>query len=185
MTSGSILRDAAAALKQGGVIACPTEAVWGLSCDPHNRDAVERLLELKQRPVEKGLILVAANEDQLESLLAGLPAGQREALAETWPGPSTWLVPHHGRIPDWVSGQFETVAVRVSQHPVVRDLCLAWGGPLVSTSANPGGAEPARSEQEVRDYFGDTLDAIVPGALGDSGRPTTIRDLATGRVIRQ
>jgi len=177
-------RLALAALAAGGIVACPTEAVWGLSCDPDSRPAVDRLLQLKLRPVGKGLILVAANERQLEFLLADLPAGQRAALAASWPGPNTWLVPHRGRVPPWIHGDFDTVAVRVSAHPVVRELCLAWGGPLVSTSANPAGAQPSRWGFQVRRYFGTALDAVLPGAVGGSARPSQIRDLATGDLVR-
>ena len=178
------LGAATAALTCGGVIACPTEAVWGLSCDPFDGAAVTRLLQLKQRPVEKGLILVAADEAQLAFLLEPLAPGQRSALRDTWPGPHTWLVPHAGTVPDWVSGEHATVAVRVTAHAGMADLCRAFGGPLVSTSANPGGAEPATCADQVRDYFPDSLDGWLAGELGDAARPSTIRDLATGEVIR-
>ena len=178
------LRAAANALEAGGVIACPTEAVWGLSCDPDNSRAVFRLLDLKRRPVAKGLILVAASESQLGFLLQGLSADERAMLTATWPGPATWLVPHHGRVPYWIHGEHDTVAVRVSDHPVVSALCRTWGGPLVSTSANPGGARPARNLYQVRRYFGEGLDYLLPGALGKQDRPTGIRDLASGEIIR-
>jgi len=178
------LRLALQALSAGGVIACPTEAVWGLSCDPQNRFAVQRLLALKSRSPAKGLILVAAAEPQLEFLLAGLNPRLREAASASWPGPSTWLVPHGGRIPAWIHGEHDTVAVRVSAHPVVSALCTAWGGPLVSTSANPAGCAPPRQGFQVKRYFGDQLDYLLPGTTGNSGRPTEIRDLATGRIVR-
>ncbi|MDX1736547.1 MAG: Sua5/YciO/YrdC/YwlC family protein [Halioglobus sp.] len=178
------LNQALRTLRGGGVIACPTEAVWGLSCDPFDEDAVERLLLLKDRPVEKGLILVAASEAQLAFLLDSLEPQQRETLSRTWPGPATWLVPHGGRVPQWVSGVHTTVALRVSDHPVVRAICEAFGGPLVSTSANPGGARPARALFQVHNYFNDAVDFVLPGRLGASGRPTVIRDLASGEVIR-
>jgi len=178
------LRAAVEALGAGGVVACPTEAVWGLSCDPANEAAVSRVLALKQRPVSKGLILVAASEDQLGFLLADLPAGQRRRLSDTWPGPVTWLVPHRNRVAPWVHGVHDTVAVRVSDHPVLRALCLAWGAPLVSTSANPGGARPPVAAFQVRRYFGERLDAMLPGSVGAAGRPTMIRDLASDRVVR-
>ena len=178
------LGAAAAALKGGGVIACPTEAVWGLSCDPFDGAAVTRLLELKQRPVEKGLILVAADEPQLDLLLEPLTPAERDALRETWPGPNTWLVPHRGAVPQWVSGEHATVAVRVTAHPGMAALCEAFGGPLISTSANPGGEEPAMSSGTVLEYFSDSLDGWLAGELGDAARPSTIRDLATGEVIR-
>lgn len=178
------LAAAVSALRGGGVVACPTEAVWGLSCDPDCEHAVTRLLQLKRRPVEKGLILVAATESQLGFLLADLPADQRSRLSGSWPGPSTWLVPHRGRVPAWICGEHHTVAVRVSDHPVVRALCLAWGGPLVSTSANPAGAQPPRSAFQVHRYFGTELAAVLPGRVGGHARPSQIRDLVSAAVIR-
>ena len=178
------IRSALDVLCRGGVIACPTEAVWGLSCDPASEAAVAHLLALKQRPVHKGLILVAANEQQLDFLLHDLDMEQRQALSASWPGPNTWLVPHRGRLPDFICGQHDTVALRVSAHPVVRELCLAFDGPLVSTSANRAGARPAMQSFQVRRYFGRDLDYLLPGRLGASDRPSTIRDLASGKIIR-
>jgi len=172
------------ALLEGEVVACPTEAVWGLSCDPDNERAVEYLLALKSRPESKGLILVAHDMEQLDFLLTGFSAELLDTLTASWPGPATWLVPHRGRVPGWICGAHDTVAVRVSDHPVVSALCAAWGGPLVSTSANPAGALPAREAWQVRRYFGDNLGYIVPGSTGSAGRPTTIRDLLSGQIIR-
>ena len=178
------LRMALQALAAGGVVACPTEAVWGLSCDPWNRGAVRQLLALKGRSPAKGLILVAATQQQFEFLLDGLDLQQRRTLTASWPGPNTWLVPHRGRVPGWIHGEHDKVALRVSEHPVISALCAGWGGPLVSTSANPAGRRPPRLVFQVRRYFDQRLDYLLPGALGDSARPTVIRDLASGRVIR-
>ena len=184
VTSELHLRSAVRVLAQGGVIAGPTEAVWGLTCDPGNPDAVARLLDLKQRPVSKGLILVAADMDQLEPLLSPLTDSQRNKLALSWPGPTTWLLPHHHCIPAWVHGEHDTIAVRVSAHPGMSALCRAWGGPLISTSANPAGSRPATAAFQVRRYFNRQLDYIFPGALGGATRPSVIRDLLTDRIIR-
>ena len=178
------LKAAVSALREGGVIACPTEAVWGLSCDPNNRDAVTYLLALKSRAVGKGLILVASSPQQVEFLLSGLTPQQRQTVCASWPGPTTWLVPHRGVVPDWICGEHETVAVRVSAHPIVSALCAAWGGPLVSTSANPSGARPAREVFQVHRYFGDSLDYVLPGRVGAAARPTTIRDARSGQIVR-
>lgn len=178
------LHTAVDVLRHGGVIACPTEAVWGLSCDPFDADAVDHLLALKRRPAAKGLIIVAASRDQVSFLLGDLSEEQRLALDQTWPGPNTWLVPHCGRIPEFVCGDSDKVAVRVSAHPAVARLCLAFGGPLVSTSANHAGARPARHAFQVWRYFGDGLDYLLPGSLGGAQRPSTIRDLESGRVLR-
>ena len=178
------ISQAVRALVAGGVVACPTEAVWGLSCDPGNEAAVLRLLAMKQRPVEKGLILVAADMAQFAWLLGDLDGSARSKLELSWPGATTWLVPHGGRVPPWVCGEFDTVAVRVSAHPTVQALCRAFDGPLVSTSANIGGAQPALEQFQLWRYFGDQLDDVVPGRLGGNLRPSTIRDLATDAVIR-
>lgn len=178
------LAAALAALQDEGVVACPTEAVWGLSCDPDSAQAVSRLLALKGRPVEKGLILVAGSESQLAFLLVGLTEAERKQLSASWPGPNTWLVPHRQRVQPWIHGSFDTVAVRVSQHPTVRALCDAWGGPLVSTSANPAGAQPPRAGFQVIRYFGGALDGMLPGEVGDARAPTAIRNLASGEIVR-
>ena len=133
----------------------------------------------------KGLILVAANLSQIDFLLSDLEDQQLQTLATSWPGPATWLLPHKGRVPSWICGDHNTVAVRVSNHPVVSALCTAWGGPLVSTSANPGGAQPAREAYQVRRYFGQRLGYLMPGRTGSGGKPTSIRDLISGQIIRQ
>jgi len=171
-------------LAQGGVVAYPTEAVWGLGCDPFNRHGVEAILQMKQRPVHKGLIMVAASMDQIGFLLENLTQTQREQMQQSWPGPVTWLVPHHGLVPSWVSGNSEAVAVRVSAHPVVRSLCIAYGGPIISTSANPQGLAPARDVLRARRYFRKQPLSYSPGVVGRSERPSEIRDLISGRVLR-
>lgn len=172
-------------LHGGKVIAYPTEAVWGLGCDPHNETAVMRLLAVKKRPVDKGLILVAASTAQLGSLLAELTQSQQQALAETWPGPVTWLIPDPQHLyPDWIKGNYASVAIRVSAHPVVKALCEAFGGPIVSTSANTAGEPELRSRLNVEEEFGAMIDAVVAGELGEESMPSQIRDLATGKIIR-
>lgn len=179
------IRRIARLLAEGEVIAYPTEAVWGLGCDPHNRTAVERILSLKGRPVSKGLILVAASIDQFQPYLSGISPEQRRRLEESWPGPITWLVPDNGYAPLWIRGQHSSVALRVSAHPVAAGLCRAFGGPIVSTSANRAGMREARDQTAVRRQFGRQLAAIAPGLVGMASRPTEIRDLLTGVVLRK
>lgn len=173
------------AMRQGGVIAYPTEAVWGLGCDPFNEEALERLLYLKSRPRHKGVILIAASVAQVEPLLRHLDPALRQRVEATWPGPVTWLLPDPDHlIPEWVKGKHSSVAVRVSAHPVVQTLCNSFGGPIVSTSANPAGAQPAKDLLRVNLYFANRVDAVMPGPLGDLDQPTQIRDLITEAVIR-
>jgi L-threonylcarbamoyladenylate synthase len=179
------LQNAVAALHSGGVIAYPTEAVWGLGCDPFDALAVDKILRLKQRPLEKGLIVVAADPQQIATLLEGLSVEERQLLAASWPGPHTWLLPDpHQYFPAWIRGSFDTVAVRVSAHPLVRKLCLAYGGPVVSTSANPAALPPARTRLQVLRWFGRNLDCVLPGQLGGLATPSTIRDLRSGQLVR-
>lgn len=174
---------AARLLNQGGIIAYPTEAVYGLGCLPDNRDAVYRLLMLKKRTITKGLILVAAFPEQLEKYVDYRYTSVRETVLASWPGPVTWLLPAKHETPDWIKGNHDTVAVRVSAHPVIRVLCCKVGA-LVSTSANPAHKSPARTLRKVVEYFGHALDYILPGEVGGLTGPTEIRNAISGEIIR-
>lgn len=184
MTQANSLDDAIAALHAGGVIAYPTESVWGLGCDPDNDAALTRLLRIKRRDPAKGMILVAASIEQFATWLAGLPFELHAPLVASWPGPNTWLVPDNGRSHGLVRGGHDCVALRVSDHPLVVSLCKAFGGPIVSTSANRADEPPAMSLAGIHDTFADELDAVVEGELGGLERPSVIRDLVSGQVLR-
>lgn len=181
---------AAHRLMRGGVIAYPTEAVWGLGCDPENEQACLELLQIKQRPIQKGMILIAGCIEDFESILAVLPPDQYRVLELAWQqqhktGAVTYLVPDIlDQVPYWIKGSHSSVALRVSDHPVVRSLCKEFGGPLVSTSANKSGKLPARSKVIVEKYFGSQLDFIVPGQLGGASNPSKIIDFSTGQLVR-
>ena len=177
------LRRAAEILHRGGVIAYPTEAVYGLGCDPLNQGAVEHVLAIKQRPVEKGLILIASRFEQLTPYVQPQPPEIRQRLDESWPGPITWLLPARPATPRWLRGDHPSIAVRVTAHPLAAALCEAFGGPIVSTSANPAGRPPARSPLQARIRC-PGVDLIMHGATGPLARPTPIRDAVTGKVLR-
>jgi L-threonylcarbamoyladenylate synthase len=179
------IKVAAQLLAAGGVIAYPTEAVWGLGCDPDNRQAVLRLLSLKSRPVDKGLILVASSALQFTPYLQGLGAEQLAIMESSWPGPTTWVVPNNHYAPDWIRGDFQSIALRVSAHPIVIQLCNAFGGPIVSTSANLAGRPPCKWPWQIQRHWGSQLDWIVHGELGGGSRPSEIRDLLTDSVLRR
>ncbi len=179
------VQQAAQCLRDGEIIAYPTEAVFGLGCDPCNEMAVRRLLKLKKRPPELGLILIADKFERFLPFVQAVSAEQMERALVTWPGPVTWLFPRAADVPDWLAGTHPTVAIRVTAHPVCRALCSAWGGAIVSTSANPSQDEPARIAAEVEGYFGAALAGIVGGELGEGRRPSEIRDLRSGRIMRQ
>ena len=169
---------------KGGVIAYPTEGVWGLGCLPESLPAVTRILGLKNRSWERGLILVGASIEQFHPYLAGLSSDALDELYRVWPGPVTFLLPDNGYCPLWIKGKHNTVALRVSEHPVVQDLCDRLGSPLVSTSANPAGRIPARNSLQVRKYFPRGIDFIVQGDVGEHGGASEVRDLTTGSIIR-
>lgn len=169
----------------GGVIAYPTEAVWGLGCDPYNEIAVKRILALKKRPQAKGLIIVVADLDQLQGCVGELSAAFCQRIDAAKGVPTTWLIPDpKRRVPAWVKGSHSSVAIRVSQHAPVVELCRRWGGPIISTSANPAGLVEARSLLKVNQYFHGQLDYCLAGSLGKAARPSEIRDLSTNRVLR-
>lgn len=177
-------------LMEGNVIAYPTEAVWGLGCDPLNEQACLELLQIKQRPIQKGMILIAGSIDEFAGIMSALPVDQVQKLDAAWQnqistGAITFLVPDLlGQVPYWIKGNHNSVALRVSQHPLVKSLCHAFGGSLVSTSANRSGKPPARSRALVEKYFGGQLEFIVPGALGGATNPSKIIDFYTGKTIR-
>jgi L-threonylcarbamoyladenylate synthase len=178
------LRQAARCFHQGGVLAYPTEAVYGLGCDPLDWFAVERILELKKRPLDKGLILIAADFEQLRPFVRPLSEEAMRPLYDSWPGPSTWLLPAAEHTPPWLRGAHDTLAVRVTAHPIAAALCRACDSPLVSTSANMDGQPPARSALRVRSSFGNRVDCVVSGPLGDLSKPTVIRDAVSGETVR-
>lgn len=176
----SELQHAARVLRQGGIVAYATEYCFGLGCDPFNRNAVLRLLRLKRRPVKKGLIVLAADTDQLVPYATTISASE---LA-TWPGPYTWLLPARLGVPAWITGRHDKIALRVTAHAQAAALCHAAGMAIISTSANRAGEIPARSDREVARRFGKRVDYILPGTVGTATAPTPIRDALTGELTR-
>jgi len=178
------LRQAAHVIHAGGIVAYPTEAVYGLGCDPFNAVAVLDLLNLKQRAASKGLILIAANIDQLDPFLLPVNKTMQHKLDRSWPGPVTWLLPARPEVPYWLRGSHASIAVRVTDHPLASALCNAAGMALVSTSANISTHPPARTALDVQRVFRNNIDYILHGATGGRNKPSEIRDGASGKIIR-
>lgn len=180
------MQTAAELVQAGEVIAYPTEAVFGLGCDPQNEAAVMRLLAIKQRPVEKGLILIAADYSQLLPYIddAAIPLERRAEIFSSWPGHISWVLPASAKAPTWISGQHSSIAVRVSTHPVVRALCHTLAMPLVSTSANRAGEPALIDSTELLRQLGGDIAALVAGDLGGAAQPSQIRDAISGQVLR-
>lgn len=184
---GVVTKDialAAQVVRQGGVIAYPTEAVFGLGCDPNNTTAVQRLLAIKQRPAHKGLILLANNLGQLHPFLAPLSSELNQTVQATWPGAVTWILPCQSHISPLVRGEHNSLAVRVTAHEPCRQLCQKLGSPIISSSANVSGKEPAMSVEEVQGQLGLQVDLILDAPLGGNKNPSEIRDGRTGDILR-
>ena len=176
------IRHAAAVLRAGGVVAYPTEGVYGLGCIADDEAAVRRILRIKRRDWSMGLVVIVSELGQIRAWTS-LPPGV-ERLESTDALPLTWILPATGDAPPWIRGRHDGLAVRQTTHPVARALCRATDSALVSTSANLSGHPPVRNRFVLRRLFGRLVDYIVPGELGPASGPSEIRNLGTGQVLR-
>ena len=171
-------------LRQDGIIAYPTEAVFGLGCNPYSKTAVQRLLTVKQRSIDKGLIIIAANIQQIRSFIALDPSEISNKIEAAGKQPITWLIPAAKDTPKWLTGKFSSIAIRITHHLASQKLCEAYGQALVSTSANPSHLPPAKTIDEVEQYFNHHIDSCFDAELGNYKKPSEIRDILTGDIIR-
>ena len=178
----SDLAKARQCIQQGQVIVYPTEAVYGLGCDPFNQQAVEKLLALKRRSNANGFIVLISNWSQLMPLIDKVPESRLDAVRASWPGPVTWIFPKATAIPAWVTGQYQSIAIRMSAHPIAQQLCTE--GPVISTSANISGHPPAIDLAGVRSQFPVGIDALITGPLGNESSPSCIYDVLSGVRLR-
>jgi L-threonylcarbamoyladenylate synthase len=182
------LSNALNALRTQAVIAYPTESVFGLGCDPDCDIAIQKILDLKQRPAHKGLILIAANIEQLADYadFSSLNETQLASIQNTWPGPFTWVVPVHKNLSKLISGDFNSVAVRVSAHPVVQKLCSEFGKPIISTSANLSGLEACVNSTQVKQMFvgNPLLKTTIEAEVSGLDNPSQIHNAITGQRLR-
>jgi L-threonylcarbamoyladenylate synthase len=178
------IQEAVAYLSSGKIIAYPTEAVYGLGCNPFNQEAVNALISLKGRSESKGLISIASNWRQIQELIQPVSGQQLEKITKTWPGPTTWVFPASQKAPAWLLGDNATIAVRITDHPIAKQLCDAFQGPIISTSANLSGQPPAKTALEVVAYFNHNIAFILKGKIGGLVKPTQIYDVVTGKLLR-
>lgn len=176
-------RPLATHLKHGGLIAYPTESCYGLGCDPNNRNAVLRLLKLKQRPQHKGLIIIASHYHQVARYLQPLTPDQQRKLVSAGAQAVTYLMPTHHSAPRWLRGSHDTLAIRFTAHPFARRLCRSLDSALVSTSANRSGCKPARTHAECLRLFGNNV-WVLPGRVGKRKKPSRILDWSDDKIIR-
>lgn len=168
----------------GQLIGYPTEAVYGIGCDPQNETALKAVLAMKSRDANKGFILIASHQDQLIPYIDTLNAEQQQQVDRAWPGPVTFVCKAKPGLPALLTGARDTIAVRVSSHPVVAELCNACGHALLSTSANVSGQPAMTQAAEVLAEFGHELSGVVEGPLGELRSATPIFSLITGEQLR-
>ena len=174
---------AASTLNSGGIVAHATEGVWGLCCDPRNIKSVQKILKIKQRPKNKGLILIGGSVAFFDLELSTLGLDKRKEIEECWPGHHTWVLPNTNNYSVCVTGGRDTVACRVPDHMQARSLSSQFGGPIVSSSANFSGAPELKTEQDVRREFLSIVDFILPGTIGNASGPSAIHTLE-GSLLR-
>lgn len=177
-------RRTARCVRAGGVVAYPTEAVFGIGCLPDDDIALARVLEIKRRSWRKGMLIVGASLEQIDRWAVLDASPMLASILESWPGPNTWVLPARPCASARLTGGRHTIAVRYTAHPIAAELCRQAGSALVSTSANTSGRPPLRHAADVRYTLGDVLDDVLPGPLGGQAAPTQIRDGLTGRVLR-
>lgn len=172
-------------LHSKNVIAYPTESMFGLGCDPTSKEAVLKLLCLKKRNIEKGFILVASNFNQIKRYINenSLSKKQKKKIFSFWPGPFTFLLPASSETPVWLTGKFNTIAVRISAHISIIKLCDTFGQALISTSANIENMNPSTTCEEVFKYFGRDF-PLLHGEIGNEKNPSKIINITNGKLIR-
>jgi len=177
------LTHASEVLLQGGLIAYPTESVYGLGCLPQAENALKRLLALKNRPAHKGLILLVSDIEQATPFIQPLTRSQRAQITQPRARATTWLIPRKPHLSELLCGHHQQLAVRVTTHPQARALCNHTGSPLVSTSCNRSGKKELTTASAVRNRMKEPLDLILAGPCGGQS-PSQIIDLISGQVIR-
>jgi len=185
MRSGTDVNKAAETIIKGGIVAYPTEAVYGLGCDPLNKTAVNKLSSLKNRKTTKGFILLASNWRQIESYIPPLTEKEKSPAMESWPGPTTWLFPAAKNTPSWLTGDSNKIAIRITAHPLAKELCEKTNKAIISTSANLSNQPAMRDYTTVINTFENKLDYILEGLVGDLDNPTCIIDLLTRKIVRK
>ena len=178
------LHHARDVIREGGVVAYPTESCFGLGCNPRHYTGVKKILMLKRRSASKGLILIGADYSQFSPYVKNLPDELITKMASSWPSSTTWLVPAASWVPSWLKGNSDKIALRIPAHRLARQLCRYCGHALVSTSANRSGQRSARHAIHVRRIFSNTVDFIVDAKCGTADRPSTIIDLLSGKIMR-
>ena len=175
-----LLESAVDCLRQGGIVAFPTETYYGLAVDPYNDRALKALFRLKERDFQKPILVLISEMGQLGEIVASVPGLYQPLMKNFWPGPLTLIFPGHKNLSPLLTGGTGTVGVRISSHRIATGFCQKWGKPITATSANISGMEPAKSADQVRAIFGSQIDCIIDGGFTPAGRCSTIVGIRDG-----
>ena len=181
----TLLERAADILRRGGLVAYPTDTVYGLGADPRNDEAVRRLFEAKGRPAEQSVPLLIASADDLPRLAAEIPKAARSMMDAFWPGALTIVLRKAATFHSMAVG--DTVGLRVPDHPVPRELSRLLGAPITGTSANRAGGPEPLTAQDVGSQLGKRVDLLIDGGRCPGGRPSTVVDCTVDppRIVRE
>ncbi len=182
MASDFAIRHAAHIIKRGGIIAYPTDTIYGLGCDPYNLDAIEKINAIKQRPLNKHFILLASDISQLKSIIK-ISKEQQEKITQSIE-PTSWIVKAAPFAPSWLTDSSGSLTVRISKNNDVQRLCKATGHAIISTSANISGKTPAKTSFDLHKYFHHKVDKILVSNKKHTGKPSRIIRLSDNYVIR-
>lgn len=186
-----IITEALKILKNNGIIAYPTESFYALGVLATNESAVKRLYELKKRPTGKAMPIIVGDMDTLKSIVKFIPLQAKELMKRFWPGPLTMIFEARNNVPPLLTGNSGKIAARIPGESAALHLARAAGFPVTATSANPSSSLPAKTADEVIDYFGDNIDLVIDSGETPGGKPSTIVDvtvtppkiLRKGRVL--
>jgi len=168
------IKEAVRLLKQGGLIAFPTETYYGLGVDPFNKEALQRLFRVKQRTVDKAVLVLVADKSQVKLFADSEPVGFNDLMTGFWPGPLTLVFPARSTLPELLTGGTGTVGIRQSPDRTASRLLREYSGPITATSANRSGALPATTAAEVNEIFGSDVDLVLDGGATPGGQGSTL-----------
>ena len=177
------VEEAVACIQGGGIVAFPTETYYGLAVDPNCEEAVERVFEIKKRQSNKPLLLLVASSDQLQKVVVDVPKAYLPLMSRYWPGPLTLIFQAKTSVSRRITGGTQTVGVRISSHPVARELVKRTGNPITATSANISGMLPAESAHDVEKVFKGVIDLIIDGGQTRGGLCSTILGFRNRRLV--
>lgn len=174
------------AIRQGKVIVYPTESVYGFGCDPMQPLAVEKIIALKNRASHKGFILIISKIAQLTPYIDWDKIADSDwgVVEKSWPGPVTWILPAKQSVNALLLGSNQTIAIRMSSHPIAKALCDTMNGAIVSTSVNHSEQAPLMQPDIIQSQFSDDISGIVTGSLGTQSKPSWVIDFASQTVLR-